>query len=101
MQFEEYGNANYLGNHLIAATSVDITTVDVRQGTKTISCGAFKECDSLTSIKIPDSVTSIGGYAFSDCSSLTIYAEADEKPQGWNGDWNPDNRPVVWGYTGK
>ena len=30
----------------------------------------FYNCTSLTSITIPDSVTSIGSYAFSDCSNL-------------------------------
>ena len=33
--------------------------------------GAFSYCTSLTSIEIPDSVTSIGGYAFSNCHNLT------------------------------
>lgn len=33
--------------------------------------GAFTRCSSLTSITIPNSVTSIGNYAFSGCSSLT------------------------------
>ena len=32
---------------------------------------AFYDCDSLTSIEIPNSVTSIGAYAFKYCSSLT------------------------------
>ena len=32
---------------------------------------AFSKCDSLTSIVIPDSVTSIGGLAFSNCTNLS------------------------------
>ena len=32
---------------------------------------AFRECTSLTSVTIGDSVTSIGDYAFSGCASLT------------------------------
>ena len=32
---------------------------------------AFYDCNSLTSIEIPNSVTSIGKYAFGDCNSLT------------------------------
>ena len=33
--------------------------------------GCFEQCSSLTSINIPNSVTSIGDWAFSGCSSLT------------------------------
>ena len=32
---------------------------------------AFKDCSSLTEIKLPDSLTSIDYWAFKDCSSLT------------------------------
>ena len=32
---------------------------------------AFKDCSGLTSVTIPNSVTSIGNYAFSGCSGLT------------------------------
>ena len=36
-----------------------------------IAQGAFIDCSSLTSVTIPNSVTSIGEYAFSRCSRLT------------------------------
>lgn len=39
-------------------------------GGKTIDFGAFKGCYNITSIKIPKSVTSIGGQAFIECSNL-------------------------------
>ncbi len=32
---------------------------------------AFRDCSSLTSVSIPNSVTKIGNYAFNGCSSLT------------------------------
>ncbi len=36
-----------------------------------IESGAFRGCSSLTSIKLPVSLSRIDGYAFSGCSSLT------------------------------
>ena len=43
----------------------------VREGVKVIGNKAFRLCNSLTSINIPDSVTNIGNEAFSWCNSLT------------------------------
>lgn len=37
----------------------------------TIGEGAFRYCDSLTIVIIPNSVTTIESYAFADCTSLT------------------------------
>lgn len=47
------------------------TSVEIREGTLSISGSAFSGCDWLESIKIPNSVNDIGGSAFSYCTGLT------------------------------
>lgn len=49
----------------------DITSVVIPDSVTSIGDYAFAYCDSLTSVVIPDSVTSIGDWAFHDCDSLT------------------------------
>ena len=61
----------YIGNNLIKAKENVSGSVEIKQGTKVIADEAFSYCSSLTSVTVPDSVTSIGSYAFSYCSSLT------------------------------
>lgn len=88
-----------------------------------VTCGssipsyAFYNCSGLTSITIPNSVTSIGNCAFQHCTSMiniiipsnvstisassssdspfynwnssaVIYCESSSKPDGWGGGWN-------------
>ena len=83
LQYNEYGNALYLGNDenpqvvLIKAKDKSITSVDIYDSTKVIYQSAFSGCTSLTSVTIPDGVTSIGGSAFSGCTSLTSVAIPD------------------------
>lgn len=47
-----------------------LTSVEIPNSVTTIGFSAFYECSSLCSVKIPDSVTTIGSYAFKYCSSL-------------------------------
>ena len=48
-----------------------LTSVTIPDSVTSIGGSAFYGCTSLTSVTIPDSVTSIGSYAFFNCSSLT------------------------------
>ena len=48
-----------------------ITTLTIPNDVTSIGSSAFRYCSSLTSVVIPDSVTSIGSSAFGYCSSLT------------------------------
>ena len=61
--------------HGIANTSVYISNAKVKRveifGVGSIGDCAFYNCSRLTSIELPDSLTSIGSNAFSNCSSLT------------------------------
>jgi len=48
-----------------------ITSVTIPNSVTSISDYAFQFCTSLSSLTIPSGVTSIGSYAFSNCSGLT------------------------------
>ncbi len=61
----------YIGNHLINAKGSLAGEYTIKAGTKTIADNAFAHHTKLTSITIPNSVTSIGRVAFDGCSSLT------------------------------
>ena len=48
-----------------------MTSITIPESVTSIGKGTFAHCSSLTSITIPGGVTSIGDEAFSVCSSLT------------------------------
>ena len=48
-----------------------LTSVTIPDSVTSIGVGAFYHCTSLTSVTIGNSVTSIGNSAFSSCTSLT------------------------------
>ncbi|MBR2875733.1 MAG: leucine-rich repeat domain-containing protein, partial [Clostridia bacterium] len=64
-------NVLYIGKHLIKSKKEISGEYTIKSVTKTIADYAFDGCTSLTSIKIPGGVTSIGWAAFSGCTSLT------------------------------
>ena len=48
-----------------------LTSITIPDGVTSIGSSAFEDCSGLTSVTIPDSVTSISDSAFYGCSSLT------------------------------
>ncbi|WP_304952047.1 leucine-rich repeat domain-containing protein [uncultured Alistipes sp.] len=64
VNWEELPQNTFYGNKSLTFVKLPLTM-------KTIGDRAFQDCSSLTSITIPDSVTEIGYYAFYNCSSLT------------------------------
>lgn len=73
----EYDNALYLGNDtnqylaLLKAKNNNISEVTINANTIMILDNAFKNCNQLTSIQIPEKIKSIGSFAFSNCLKLS------------------------------
>ena len=75
----------------------DLSKIIIPSSVTSIGKYAFSGCSNLASVEIPSSVLSIGKNAF-NCSKIKIYCEAPSKPDGWDSEWNPYSRPVVWNY---
>ncbi len=67
----DYNGKKYIIYQYAFRAHSNITSITIPDNVTSIGYSAFEGCSGLTNITIPDSVTSIGNYAFHGCSSLT------------------------------
>lgn len=60
----------YIGNYLISANTVLEGTYIVKDNTRVVADQAFKGCNKITEINLPDSVKFIGENSFESCYNL-------------------------------
>ena len=74
-------NVKYIG-HSAFSDNCNLTSISLPEDVTTINKFSFIECTNLSSITIPWYVTDIGEYAFSGCTSLTsIYCKSSCPPR--------------------
>ena len=83
--------------------------IDIINGERVATILKYKYRVTESKLMIPGviegmKVVGIGNSAFEGCSSLTIYCEAEEKPEGWDDYWNKvdrsDRARTEWGCEG-
>ena len=85
--------------HYAFRDCASLTSITIPNSVTKIDKYAFLGCTSITSITIPESVTTIGDWAFGGCENLeTIYCEAKKQPANWNKNWLGECvAKVIWG----
>ena len=68
---EKYKENNYAIGSSVFTNCSGLTSVEIPNSVTSIGNSAFYNCSGLTSVVIPNSVTSIGERAFQGCSGLT------------------------------
>lgn len=79
----------------------DLERVTMAESITTIGDNAFKGCENMSGILLSKQVTRIGDYAFAGCENLTIFCQAESKPNDWSENWKTEESYAIWGYTGK
>ena len=77
IKFNEYSGGYYIGSkntpYICFMKPCDhaLTHIELHEETRLIYSSAFENCDSLTSVKLPDGLCEIGENSFKGCSKLT------------------------------
>ncbi len=74
--FEDDINLKYIGSSAFSQCK-SLTSITIPESVTSIDSSAFNSCTDLTSITIPASVTSIGSNAFAACDSLASVTFAE------------------------
>lgn len=86
----------------LAFNHSSLSSITLPESLISLGWSAFQGCDALKELYIPNNVTEIGEKLFSMCKQdITVYCEAESKPDGWSDDWlaGSENVTVIWGYT--
>ena len=60
---------------------------------------AIHSCSALRTVVIPSSVVNVEIYIFLNCKDVTVYCEAENRPDTWHELWNYYQHDVIWNYT--
>ncbi|MCR5145581.1 MAG: leucine-rich repeat domain-containing protein [Lachnospiraceae bacterium] len=72
------------------------TSVSIAAGTTTIASGAFSDCTNISSLTVPDSVTTIESNAFTGSGIASITIPATTTSIGSQSGWTPS---TIYGYA--
>lgn len=86
----------YIGKHLIKAKTDLSDSYTIKDGTLTISDSAFQNCIGVTSITIPNSITSICYAVFAGCSNLRQLVLFPETPPTLGSSAIPNNVQSIY-----
>ena len=97
-----YNGKTVLGLYFAFSGNKTVKNIKLPSTLTYIGGESFKGCAELESIVIPAGVTRIDAGTFDLCENLKyIFCEAESMPQGWDAEFNKTGAQVVFGYESK